>query len=47
MRAKSLLLAAAALAALCLLATQAFASKEVADYFGSDDGNSAPIPAAS
>ncbi len=35
---RTLLLAAAAFAALCLLATQAFASKEVADYFGAFDG---------
>ena len=40
------LFAATAFAALCLLASSAFASKEVADYFGTDDGNSRPNSAA-
>ena len=35
----TLALFTAAFAALCLLATQAFASKEVADYYGANDGN--------
>ncbi len=36
---RALLLVAAALAALCLLASSAFASKQVADYFGAFDNN--------
>ncbi len=36
---RTALFAATAFAALCLLASSAFASKEVHFYFGADDGN--------